>query len=229
MNYDPATIEKAKQVYRKYIGIKNFFHGKYNYFKYSEKVANHTSNNLENKPDIHACVSLCNEFRNMLKIEQVLVLNIKEDRKWWIGLREDNGSSKLFKKRTYKKYKDFLAFVDSSLYIFSKQVKPIFTDPEYSYSKYFESSKEHKHSLIFEMYEQGKINEEVLIILNLIFDNFLEKDIFKNHNDFIFEPIFFKIVKYSIFLEKWNIFDILKYENIIKNFLSLNNNKILEK
>lgn len=221
--YEENHILAAKDIYLKYVGIKQYFYGNYDYFAYNKKIGSKALSGFEKKRDLHACVSLYKQYKNLDVIEKVLVLNVKNDKNWWVGMKR-NDSNFLEKGKRSEKYLNFISFLDSSEYIFSQQIKPIFSDPNYSYEKYFIHSEEFKHTRIFSMFEDKLIKEEVLIILDFIFDGFLEKN-YIEYNDFIFEPVYLNVMKYKKFLEKWGVFDILKYENIIKKFISLNNNQ----
>ena len=215
MEYEKHEIDSAKIIYRKYVAIKQYFAGEMDYFKFGV-VKEVVSKNLGKKTkDMAACVALYRKYKDLDVIEKVLVLNIKDEPKWWIGLR--SGLSTV-ERRKEEKYNKFLGFVGSSAYIFKREVEKIFADKDFSYEKYFECNKTHKHSLIYAMYENGSISEEVFIILDIIFEGFLDH-IYKKSNDFLFEPVYFKLKRYKRFLEKWDIFYIFVYEKIINDFL----------
>jgi len=210
---DKELVNNAEIIYLKYLAVKRYFLNDYNYFKYNGTVKKSFLSGFDNKKEFYDSVKLHNKYGNIKTIEKLFVLNFVKNSNCWMGSLD------------YKVLTKFESFLQSSQYIFKQQVKSIFTDTEYSYEKYFTSLKEFTHTRVFAMYEDGLIQEEVLIILDILFGDFLEKN-YTEHNDFIFEPTYKKIKKYRKFLEVWGDFHILSYEKITKDFLSLKTNNI---
>lgn len=206
MEYNPEMVDNARFIYSRYLAIKRHFENDYDYWKYNGKVSNNFTKDLERKKEFYTCVTLYNKYKSIDEIEKILVLNSVNNLKFWLG------------SINYKYYEEFKKYKEGSEYFFKQEIKFLFKDGEYN-SK-FNVSDDYPHSYLYESYQNGLIKLETLIILNMI-TGFLDLAHSK-YSDFVFEDEFKKIKKYQNFLEKWNVFDILRYKKIIKNLISEN-------
>lgn len=187
------VVDSSKIIYRKYLGVKQYFHGNFDYFKYNGFVNAKLASNLETKKEFWVCAKLYKSYK-LDDIEKLFVLNLWDNPNCWLGDLDE------------KLYKSFDKYVQSRYYLFSEEIKPIFRDSDYN--SRFNHSEEFKYTEIYSMYKAKKISKESLLILNMT-TKFLDK-IYKKHNDFIFEPEYNSLKKLQNFLEVWKVFDTLE-------------------
>jgi len=207
MGYNDELASNAKFIYSRYLAIRKHFESDYDCWKYNMKVSKNFLSGIEKKKEFYVCVGLYNRYKKIETIEKLLVLNIFKNNKCWMG------------SLNHKLLNEFESFVQSSEYLFKEQTKDIFKDGKYN--QRFNTSEKYPHSFVYEMYENGLLNTEILLILNMI-TGFLDLVYQKNPNDFIFEEEYQNLKKYQKFLENWEIFDIMRYKKIIKEFLTMN-------
>lgn len=184
------VIDSSKIIYRKYLAVKQYFNGNFDYFKYNGLTAKKMADNLETKKEFWVCAKLYKKYK-LEEIERLFVVNAFNNDKFWLG------------DINYQLYIDFEKYIQSNLYVFKDEIKPLFRD--YKYNERFNSSERFKYSEVYMMYKAKLLSPETLLILNMT-TKMLDK-VYNKHNDFIFESEYLKLKKYQTFLEEWNFFD----------------------
>lgn len=203
MVYNKISQENIKFIYSKYLAIKKHFENDYDYWKYHGKVSRNFLNKSDNADIIYYCSNLYNKY-NIEDMERLIVLNSFYNSKIWLGSLNE------------KYLLEFKKYLEGSEYFFNQQVKELIRDGEYN--KKFNVSDEYPYSYVYESYQNGLLNLETLIILNII-TRFLDVAYAKN-KDFVFEEEYKKIKKLQNFFENWNIFNIINHKKILKNLIS---------
>lgn len=203
MVYNKISQENIKFIYSKYLAIKKHFENDYDYWKYHGKVSRNFLNKSDSADIIYYCSNLYNKY-NIEDMERLIVLNSFYNSKIWLGSLNE------------KYLLEFKKYLEGSEYFFNQQVKELIRDGEYN--KKFNVSDEYPYSYVYESYQNGLLNLETLIILNII-TRFLDVAYAKN-KDFVFEEEYKKIKKLQNFFENWNIFNIINHKKILKNLIS---------
>jgi len=194
LDFDEKEFESIKMIYRKYLAIKQYFHGSFDYDKYKGLVSERLCNGLQYKPDYYRIRQILKKYNSIRDIEQVLVWNIYDKPKFWIGDID------------YNRIKPYYSFRDSYLYQMRKELKPVFVDVKYNHR--FNSD------CIYREYIAGDISINSLLTLN-ISTKYLDK-LSLTDTDFIFAEKYTALKKLEYFIRNWNEIDFRAVIKLLK-------------
>lgn len=187
--------EGLELIYEKFVAVKTYFIGKYNFFKYKGKLSSKIYTNFQKKKEYQSCITLQKRFPELEEIEKLFVISFWNEKKIWLG------------SYSMKKYYEYKKYIESNGYIFEEELKKATKDKKL---KYLLRSENKSLPELYIMYSMGIVSIYTLLIINMLTD-FLDKPI----EDFLFEENYQKIRKFQQFLVYWNDIDLEMYKEII--------------